>query len=95
MTTPSTQLDPNGQALRLFAPDGGKDAVLSGGQFFALLRVIMHMREGQKLDRKLAFDQGECLRVSEEDGEDTPPRACTPHAISSNQARAHPHVPSC
>ncbi|KZV66280.1 hypothetical protein PENSPDRAFT_689153 [Peniophora sp. CONT] len=45
------------EALRLFAPDGGKDAVLSGGQFFALLRVIMHMREGQKLDRKLAFDQ--------------------------------------
>ncbi|VDC05833.1 unnamed protein product [Peniophora sp. CBMAI 1063] len=45
------------EALRLFAPEGGKDAVLSGGQFFALLRVIMHMREGQKLDRKLAFDQ--------------------------------------
>ena len=44
--------------LKLFCPSLGVTDVLSGGQFFAALRLITHLRHGQPLDGSLVFVQG-------------------------------------
>ncbi|KAH9958373.1 hypothetical protein BGW80DRAFT_1256921 [Lactifluus volemus] len=51
---PVTDLD---AILRLFSPSPGQDPVLSRGQFFALLRLVLHVRGGAELDRNLVFKQ--------------------------------------
>ncbi|KAI0259071.1 hypothetical protein BC834DRAFT_661855 [Gloeopeniophorella convolvens] len=51
---PVTDLD---EILRLFAPSPGQDPILSGGQFFAVLRLVLHLRSGAELDRGLVFKQ--------------------------------------
>ncbi|KAI0747206.1 hypothetical protein C8Q80DRAFT_1256949 [Daedaleopsis nitida] len=43
--------------LRLFAPDLGPADVLSGGQFFAALRLVAHVLSGREMDPSLVFVQ--------------------------------------
>lgn len=45
--------------LRLFCPKLGVADLLSGGQFFAALRLVTHLRQGKPLDGNLVFVQGE------------------------------------
>ena len=49
------------QILRLFAPDLGAADVLTGGQFFAVLRLVSHVLGGKGVDPSLVFVQGVCL----------------------------------
>ncbi|KAI0290722.1 hypothetical protein BC826DRAFT_1025903 [Russula brevipes] len=51
---PVTDLD---QILRLFTLSPGQDVALSKGQFFAILRLVLHVRAGAELDRNLVFKQ--------------------------------------
>ncbi|KAI0674708.1 hypothetical protein C8Q78DRAFT_1016369 [Trametes maxima] len=51
--TPST-ID---SILRLFCPDLGPADVLSGGQFFAALRLVSHVLSGKEVDPSLVFVQ--------------------------------------
>ncbi|KAH9056498.1 hypothetical protein EDB87DRAFT_1636391 [Lactarius vividus] len=51
---PVSDLD---QILRFFAPNPGQDPVLTRGQFFAVLRLVLHVRNGAELDRNLVFKQ--------------------------------------
>ncbi|KAI0694498.1 hypothetical protein BC835DRAFT_1349209 [Cytidiella melzeri] len=51
---PPSSLD---AALRLFCPNLAVTDVLSGGQFFAALRLVTHMRHGKTLDGNLVFVQ--------------------------------------
>jgi len=56
------------QVMQLFTPSPSQEPVLTGGQFFALLRLVLHVRNGAKVDRNLVFVQGEyfsydCLSV--------------------------------
>jgi hypothetical protein len=46
------------QILKLFHPNLGQSDCLSGGQFFAALRLVLHVQSGKQLDRTLAFVQG-------------------------------------
>jgi hypothetical protein len=49
------------QILRFFHPNLGQSDSLSGGQFFAALRLVLHVQSGKQLDRTLAFVQGPYL----------------------------------
>ncbi|KAG5640863.1 hypothetical protein DXG03_006805 [Asterophora parasitica] len=44
--------------LRFFSPDLSQTDTLTGGQFFAALRLVVHAENGQSIDRSLAFVQG-------------------------------------
>lgn len=44
--------------LKLFCPNLGVTDTLSGGQFFAALRLVTHLRHGKPLDGGLVFVQG-------------------------------------
>ena len=37
---------------------------ISGGQFFAALRLVVHVESGMDLDRSLAFVQGNSATIS-------------------------------
>ena len=50
--------------LKLFCPNLAPADTLSGGQFFAALRLVTHIRHGKPLDGSLVFVQGESLRFS-------------------------------
>ncbi|KAG6860503.1 hypothetical protein C0995_010489 [Termitomyces sp. Mi166 len=43
--------------LRFFAPGLGHADVLTGGQFFAALRLVVHVEQGKHVDRSLGFVQ--------------------------------------
>ncbi|RDX39448.1 hypothetical protein OH76DRAFT_1424321, partial [Lentinus brumalis] len=43
--------------LRLFSPDLGPTDVLTGGQFFAALRLVSHVLGGKEMDPSLVFIQ--------------------------------------
>ncbi|THH15000.1 hypothetical protein EW146_g5416, partial [Bondarzewia mesenterica] len=43
--------------LQLFDPSPLQEPVLSGDQFFAILRLVLHIRNGAELDRNLVFAQ--------------------------------------
>ncbi|RPD55623.1 hypothetical protein L226DRAFT_537099 [Lentinus tigrinus ALCF2SS1-7] len=43
--------------LRLFSPDLGPADVLTGGQFFAALRLVSHVLSGKEMDPSLVFVQ--------------------------------------
>ncbi|KAI9462750.1 hypothetical protein F5148DRAFT_1212416 [Russula earlei] len=43
--------------LRLFSPSSGQDTALVRGQFFAILRLVLHVRSGAEFDRNLVFKQ--------------------------------------
>ncbi|KAF8624438.1 hypothetical protein AX17_007147 [Amanita inopinata Kibby_2008] len=43
--------------LKFFSPSLGQTDVLSGGQFFAALRLVVHVENGKQVDRSLAFVQ--------------------------------------
>ncbi|GJE98839.1 hypothetical protein PsYK624_150760 [Phanerochaete sordida] len=45
--------------LKLFTPNIAPADTLSGGQFFAALRLVTHIRHGRPLDGSLVFVQGE------------------------------------
>ncbi|KAF9269530.1 hypothetical protein L218DRAFT_1072359 [Marasmius fiardii PR-910] len=51
---PSTVID---NILRLFSPNLSQTESLSGGQFFAALRLVVHAESGKEVDRALAFVQ--------------------------------------
>lgn len=46
------------QILRLFSPTLAAGAVLSGSEFFAVLRLVVHAQSGKAVERSLAFVQG-------------------------------------
>ncbi|KAI0302908.1 hypothetical protein B0F90DRAFT_1816471 [Multifurca ochricompacta] len=52
-----TDLD---EILRLFTPNPGQESILTRGQFFAVLRLVLHVRRGAELNRNLVFKQGSC-----------------------------------
>ncbi|RDX45415.1 hypothetical protein OH76DRAFT_1007157 [Lentinus brumalis] len=71
------------QILRLFSPDLGPTDVLTGGQFFAALRLVSHVLGGKEMDPSLVFIQGVCSFMLF-----TPARlstCCTRHGISYGQ----------
>ncbi|KAI0030175.1 hypothetical protein K488DRAFT_72407 [Vararia minispora EC-137] len=84
---PPPELD---EALRLFAPSPGPDAVLTGNQFFALLRVVLHMRAGSKPDRNLVFEQVHPPRPAPPPKKifEAPPRHPAPPSSASAGARS-------
>ncbi|KAF8831873.1 hypothetical protein HHX47_DHR1001202 [Lentinula edodes] len=43
--------------LRFFSPNLSQTDMLSGGQFFAALRLVLHVESGKDVDRALAFVQ--------------------------------------
>ncbi|KDQ23489.1 hypothetical protein PLEOSDRAFT_1079586 [Pleurotus ostreatus PC15] len=45
------------EILRLFSPNMSAGDTLSGGQFFAALRLALHVENGREVDRGLAFAQ--------------------------------------
>ncbi|KAG6820395.1 hypothetical protein H0H93_001165 [Arthromyces matolae] len=45
------------EILRFFAPALSSNDVLTGGQFFAALRLVVHAEQGKDLDRNLGFVQ--------------------------------------
>jgi hypothetical protein len=47
--------------LKLFSPSLDATDALSGGQFFAALRLVVHVDSGKQVERSLAFVQGELL----------------------------------
>ena len=47
--------------LKLFCPNMTVTDVLTGGQFFAALRLVTHVRHGRALDGNLVFVQGKHL----------------------------------
>lgn len=49
--------------LKLFSPTLGQTDTLSGGQFFAVLRLVVHVEDGKDVDRGLAFVQGVFVRA--------------------------------
>ncbi|KAE9409290.1 hypothetical protein BT96DRAFT_1012867 [Gymnopus androsaceus JB14] len=51
---PATTLD---NILRFFSPNLSQTDMLSGGQFFAALRLVVHAESGKEVDRTLAFVQ--------------------------------------
>ncbi|KAI0052003.1 hypothetical protein FA95DRAFT_1553977 [Auriscalpium vulgare] len=61
------------EILRMVASGSGKEASLSGGQFFAVLRLVLHVRSGAELDRNLVFSQ-----VHPHDGKSDPPSPTKP-----------------
>jgi hypothetical protein len=46
------------QILRYFSQGMGQFETISGGQFFAALRLVVHVESGRDVDRGLAFVQG-------------------------------------
>lgn len=46
------------QILKFFSPTLAQTDYLSGGQFFAALRLVVHAESGKNVDRALAFVQG-------------------------------------
>ncbi|KIK70445.1 hypothetical protein GYMLUDRAFT_32461 [Collybiopsis luxurians FD-317 M1] len=78
---PAATLD---SILRFFSPNLSQQDTLTGGQFFAALRLVVHAESGKDVDRALAFVQAH------------PP----PHAISrpgsppKHQGQAPPPAPS-
>ena len=44
--------------LKLFSPSLGQGDILTGGEFFAALRLVVHVDNGKQVDRSLAFVQG-------------------------------------
>ena len=50
--------------LKLFSPSLGATDTLSGGQFFAALRLVVHVDSGKQVERSLAFVQGELLDLA-------------------------------
>ena len=52
--------------LKYFSPNLGQGDALTGGQFFAALRLVVHVDNGKEVDRSLAFVQGKhcCLLAS-------------------------------
>ena len=48
------------QILKLFSPNLAPTDSLSGGEFFAVLRLVVHAEKGKEVDRSLAFVQGMC-----------------------------------
>ena len=46
------------QILRFFSPNLSQADTLSGGEFFAALRLVVHVENGKDVDRGLAFVQG-------------------------------------
>ena len=75
-TLPPSQVD---TVLKLFCPTLAAGDTLNGGQFFAALRLITHLRHGKPVDSSLVFVQGEC-RI-----------AC----LSPLRLRAFPCLPFC
>ncbi|EIM81842.1 uncharacterized protein STEHIDRAFT_171492 [Stereum hirsutum FP-91666 SS1] len=51
---PLSELD---AILQFFAPPPGQEAVLSAGQFFAILRLVIHVQSGDAVDRNMVFIQ--------------------------------------
>lgn len=49
--------------LKLFCPNLAPADTLNGGQFFAALRLVTHLRHGKPLDGSLVFVQGESCFV--------------------------------
>ncbi|KIJ48768.1 hypothetical protein M422DRAFT_247124 [Sphaerobolus stellatus SS14] len=45
------------QILKLFCPDLGPQDVLTGGQFFAVLRLLHHAQAGRNVEESLVFVQ--------------------------------------
>ena len=50
--------------LKLFSPSLDATGALSGGQFFAALRLVVHVDSGKQVERSLAFVQGELLDLA-------------------------------
>lgn len=46
------------QILKLFSPNLGHDDTISGSEFFAALRLVIHAEGGKDVERSLAFVQG-------------------------------------
>jgi hypothetical protein len=52
------------QILRLFSPTLAHGDTLSGSEFFAALRLVVHAESGREVDRSLAFVQGKSINAS-------------------------------
>lgn len=62
-STSASALTPNqvDAVLKLFCPNLAPADTMSGGQLFAAMRLVTHLRHGKPLDGSLVFVQGEHL----------------------------------
>ncbi|KAG5634786.1 hypothetical protein H0H81_000792 [Sphagnurus paluster] len=68
--------------LRFFSPGLSPADVLTGGQFFAVLRLVVHVESGKDVDRGLAFVQAH------------PSQAASPRRPSLDSAGPAPPTPA-
>ncbi|KIJ63004.1 hypothetical protein HYDPIDRAFT_176112 [Hydnomerulius pinastri MD-312] len=68
--------------LKLFHPNMLPSDSLTGGQFFAALRLVVHAESGKGVDRTLAFVQGEFTSLSTTVNRHRPCRAIFPIGVS-------------
>ncbi|KII91426.1 hypothetical protein PLICRDRAFT_508026 [Plicaturopsis crispa FD-325 SS-3] len=87
--------------LKYFHPNLGQTDCLTGGQFFAALRLVLHAEQGKGVDKGLAFVQGVCLLLERlwrqiEDGahpESGPSRPPSPPKKRASQHGPPPRPP--
>ncbi|KAF8629480.1 hypothetical protein AX15_003427 [Amanita polypyramis BW_CC] len=68
--------------LKFFSPSLGQNDTVSGGQFFAALRLVIHADNGKQPDRSLAFVQAH------------PPSNATSNIPPPPPSRRHPDAPT-
>ena len=49
------------QILKLFYPNLGARDTFNAGQFFAVMRLVTHARDGKAISKTLAFTQGAAM----------------------------------
>ncbi|KIL66452.1 hypothetical protein M378DRAFT_197506 [Amanita muscaria Koide BX008] len=59
--------------LKYFSPNLGQGDALTGGQFFAALRLVVHVDNGKEVDRSLAFVQADLASKNSKSGPPPPP----------------------
>ncbi|KAG9220178.1 hypothetical protein CCMSSC00406_0007127 [Pleurotus cornucopiae] len=81
------------EILRLFSPNMSAGDTLSGGQFFAALRLALHVENGREVDRGLAFAQA----FPRTESSASPPKRTLPMPPMSPPmlpATSAPHTPN-
>ncbi|KAG1843304.1 hypothetical protein DFJ58DRAFT_747945 [Suillus subalutaceus] len=84
---PTTDID---KILKLFYPNLLHTDCLTGGQFFAAFRLVLHAASGKRVDRTLAFVQ---VHLNPEVLERSRSRSTSPSKLQLNAPPVHPDRP--
>lgn len=88
---PTTDID---KILKLFYPNLLHTDCLTGGQFFAALRLVLHVVSGKRVDRTLAFVQAHPIPEVLERSRSTSPSKRQVHAPPLHPDRSKQHATS-